>query len=62
MEFGIMPKRKASWAIIVWTALIAIWIYGGISDRASQDCPAGDELCVGASDVGTSIGITLLSA
>jgi len=52
-----MPKRKASWAIIVWTALMAIWISGGISDRAAQDCPTGDELCVGASDVGTAIGV-----
>jgi hypothetical protein len=52
--------RKMTWAIWVWNVLFLIWIIAAVSDRASEDCPPADDLCVGASDVGTGIGVALI--
>ncbi|MFN0154170.1 MAG: hypothetical protein ACKVUT_07300 [Gaiella sp.] len=41
-------------------ALFLLWVIAGISDRASKDCPPGDDLCVAASDAGTGIGVALI--
>lgn len=55
-----MPKRKMSWAIILWTVLFAVWIIAAIASRTSQDCRPGDDACVTASDAGTGIGVFLI--
>jgi len=52
--------RKMTWALWIWTVLFAVWIIVGISDRASKDCPPGDQLCRDASDTGTGIGVALI--
>ena len=52
--------RKMTWALWIWTVLFAVWIIVGISDRASKDCPPGDQLCVDASDTGTGVGVALI--
>jgi len=52
--------RIMTWLIWGWTALCALWVIVGIADRASEDCPPGDQLCVDASDAGTGIGVALI--
>jgi hypothetical protein len=52
--------RKMTWLIWIVNAIFLIWIIAGVSDRASEDCPPGDELCIEASDAGTSIGVALI--
>lgn len=52
--------RKMTWVINVWNVVFLIWIIVGIADRASKNCPKGDQLCVSASDAGTSIGVGLI--
>lgn len=49
-----------TWALLIWTAIFAAWMIAGISDRASEDCPPGDQVCIDASDVGTGIGVALI--
>lgn len=49
-----------TWVIWIVNALFLVWIIAGISDRASEDCPPGDELCINASDAGTGIGVALI--
>ncbi len=52
--------RKMTWILNIWNAIFLIWLIVGISDRASKECPPGDQLCVDASDVGTSIGVAVI--
>jgi predicted small integral membrane protein len=59
-----MPRRKASWAIIVWTVLFAIWAIVGI---AGNDCGSrkGDHYLSAhdaqtACAAGTGIGVALI--
>jgi hypothetical protein len=52
--------RKMTWVLNIWNVLFLIWIIFGVSDRASKDCPPGDDLCVNASDAGTGIGVALI--
>jgi hypothetical protein len=59
-----MPRRKTSWAIIVWTVLFAIWIIVGI---AGNDCGSqtGDRYlsqhaAQDACAAGTGIGVALI--
>jgi hypothetical protein len=52
--------RKMTWVIWTVNALFLLWIIVGVSDRASKDCPPGDELCINASDAGTGIGVALI--
>jgi hypothetical protein len=49
-----------TWVIWIVNALFLLWIIVGVSDRTSKDCPPGDELCINASDAGTSIGVALI--
>jgi hypothetical protein len=49
-----------TWVLAVWNVLFLIWIIAAVSDRPSEDCPPGDQLCVDASDVGTGIGVVLI--
>jgi hypothetical protein len=49
-----------TWVLHIWNVLFLIWIIAGVSDRASEDCPPGDELCINASDAGTGIGVALI--
>ena len=55
-----MPRRVTSWLILVWNAIFAVWIVGGIITRPSKECLPGDSLCQDASDAGTSIGVGLV--
>jgi hypothetical protein len=52
--------RKMTWLLNIWNVLFLIWIIGGVSDRASKECAPGDDLCIGASDVGTGIGVAMI--
>jgi hypothetical protein len=52
--------RKMTWVLWAWTAIFAVWIIAGIADRASKNCPPDDQLCINASDAGTSIGVGLV--
>jgi hypothetical protein len=49
-----------TWVLNIWNLVFLIWIIAGVSDRPSKDCPPGDDLCVAASDAGTSIGVGLI--
>jgi hypothetical protein len=52
-----MPNfRKATWAIIIWCALILIWAIAG---GASSDCGT-DTTYQGACEAGTGIGVILI--
>jgi hypothetical protein len=56
-----LPRwRKMTWLFLVVNALFVLWITAGVSDRASEDCPPGDELCINASDAGTAVGVGLV--
>lgn len=59
-----MPRRKMSWAIIVWTVIFAIWAIAG---AASNDCGSqkGDQFlsahdAQAACAAGTGIGVALI--
>lgn len=52
--------RKMSWALVIFSLLMLAWIIGASVDRASKDCAPNDQLCISASDAGTSIGVGLL--
>jgi hypothetical protein len=58
--------RKMTWALIVWTVLIGVWMIAGASDASgvSEECKRdvtlGAKLCNDAQDAGTAIGVTLV--
>lgn len=54
--------RKATWAIVIWTVIFAIWIVGGINAASSTPCDPAltQELCDAATGIGTGIGVTLV--
>jgi RNA polymerase subunit RPABC4/transcription elongation factor Spt4 len=58
--------RKATWAVVIWTVLMAIWIIAGSQQTPDKTC-AGEtgsalDLCQSAYHLGTGIGVTLLFA
>jgi hypothetical protein len=58
-----MPKwRKATWAIVLWTALAVVWIAVGIANTsAPANCGGLDQAtCQGAYNVGVGAGITII--
>jgi hypothetical protein len=51
-----MPKwRKATWALLVWTAIFAIWIVGGVGS-VSNNCAGQTGDALTACQAGTAIG------
>src|SRR4051812_1750991 len=52
--------RKMTWVLNLWNLVFLIWIITAIADRASEDCPPGDELCINASDAGTGLGVAVI--
>jgi hypothetical protein len=52
--------RKMSWVLAIWSAICLAWAIGAGVSRTSKDCPPGDELCISASDAGTTVGIGLI--
>lgn len=59
-----MPKwRKATWALVIWTFLIALWIGAGVMN-VSDSCTGrtGNELetCQAATAIGGGIGVTFI--
>ena len=66
----LIPRwRKMTWVLLIWTAIFAVWIVGGVNDasghthaycvaHASQFLSVKD--CETASDAGTAIGATLV--
>lgn len=53
-----MPKRKMSWALIIWTIIMAIWAIAGGS---SADCGSqGDQYSQAGCQAGTGIAIALI--
>jgi hypothetical protein len=59
-----MPRRKTSWAIIIWTLVLALWIVAGIAgnDCASEtgDGVISDQAAEDACAVGTGIGVAAI--
>jgi hypothetical protein len=65
-----LPKwRKMTWVVLVFNALMLLWVTVGINDRPSKDCAtdpavvAGTmslDTCQAASDVGTGLGVALV--
>lgn len=58
-----MPKRKATWALLIWTVLMAIWIISGIASNSGNatNCGALDQnTCNAAQGIGTSIGVAFI--
>lgn len=53
------PKwRKATWALVIWSALILIWAIGG---AAANDCASEvDDLSQSACEAGTGIGVAII--
>jgi hypothetical protein len=56
--------RKATWAVVIWTVLIGLWMIAGSQSSPDSTC-AGDtgsslELCKSLYHAGTGIGVTLL--
>lgn len=59
-----MPRwRKATWALVIWTALIALWISTGIG-AVSESCTGQSgqalENCRAATAIGGGIGVTFI--
>jgi hypothetical protein len=63
--------RKATWALAIWNALMAIWILGAISSASNNDCAneTGSEFlsaesaqsaCEAGTAVGAGIGVAAL--
>lgn len=54
--------RKATWAILIWVALIVVWIVAGASSASGTPCdPAlSQDLCDSATAIGTGLGVTFI--
>lgn len=55
--------RKATWALVIWTALMALWIGTGIagtSDLCSGETGTALEACQAGTAIGSGIGFTFL--
>jgi hypothetical protein len=53
--------RKMSWMILIWNALMIIWIIAGVASSHPHNCAdLGNQLCNDANNVGTGIAVTLL--
>lgn len=54
--------RKMTWAIVIWTVLMAVWIFGGISGASGVACDPSlaQSTCDAARAVGTGIGVSML--
>jgi len=66
-KFRFIPHwRKMTWAVMIWTAIFAVWIVGGVATaNNASDCakdPGGlsTSACTTASNVGTGIGVALI--
>src|SRR2546421_12996105 len=60
----LLPKRKMSWALLLWTAIFAIWIIGGIHSATNHACDYPGALsvqaCQDATNAGAGIGAALI--
>ena len=59
-----MPRwRKATWAVVLWTALFAVWIVAGVGNTGGN-CAGmtGDELaaCQAGTAIGAGLGVSFL--
>lgn len=54
-----LPRwRKATWALVVWTVLIALWMIAGV---AGNDCASeATDLNQSACEAGTGIGVAII--
>jgi hypothetical protein len=51
-----MPRwRKATWAIVIWTVLMGIWVVGGVGS-VGNNCPGMTGSQLAACQAGTAIG------
>ncbi len=59
-----MPRwRKATWALLIWTALIVLWIVAGTSavgDNCAGETGDALEMCRAATGIGAGIGVTFI--
>ena len=55
--------RKSTWALVIWTVLIFVWIAAGMANagNAAQSCTGTDSAaCQAGVGIGTGIGVTFL--
>lgn len=52
--------RKMTWVLAIVNALFLFWVIAAAVDRPSKDCAPGDQLCINASDAGTSVGVGIV--
>lgn len=56
-----LPRwRKATWALVIWSAIILIWAIGGGSSAAHDCAKQATELDQSACQAGTGIGVALI--
>lgn len=58
-----LPRwRKATWALAIWVALIAVWIITGVMGASGTSCgpSLSKDLCDSATAIGTGIGVTIV--
>lgn len=62
-KMGFLPHwRKATWAVVIWTVLMALWIVAGASTSTSSVCDGAkySDACQAGATIGKGIGVTLL--
>ncbi len=52
--------RKSTWALVIWTVLMAVWAIGGSMSASSNANCGGDQYCQAGTAIGTGIGVTML--
>jgi hypothetical protein len=58
-----MPRRKATWALLIFNVLMLIWLIAGIASASGHatNCGVLDQAtCDAARNVGTGIGATVI--
>lgn len=58
-----MPRRKATWALVIFNVLMAIWVIAGAASAGGNATNCGmldQQSCNVARDVGTGVGVAAL--
>lgn len=56
--------RKATWALVIWTGLMALWAVAGVSavgDNCAGRTGSALEACQAGTAIGGGIGLTLIA-
>lgn len=59
-----MPRwRKATWALVIWTVLIVLWIFAGTSavgENCTGESGSALEACRAGTAIGAGLGVTFI--